>query len=218
VPEKPVEKVAAGIIDIGPIKADYRPKDGAPCAVLLHGVGAGKGEWAAFQDTLKQEGWCSLAFDARGHGDSKGKRWDRFTGPNDWIAILSDVEAMVGFLEAQGTPRSEIVLMGSSIGANLMGYAYNRDAALKLAILLSPGAQYQGVPLDQGLMGLDRRLILISAPDDAYSHASTKAAGLLLMHPESKILEAATGHGTDMLYGEKNTASSEAVLTILRGF
>ena len=185
--------------------ADYRtPAAGKPVLVLLHGLGAGRGEWSLFTAALAAKGYGSLAVDARGHGESGGPRYTAFRSPEAWLALEKDVDAAVDFLaKKKGLSSGRIALGGASMGANI---AIRAAARLKppFALLFSPGIDYQGVEAQPGLVGFGGPVVLAAAADDAYAATSCMALKPLLRDRRSRMLRAASGHGARMFEGPAN--------------
>ncbi|MFH1723378.1 MAG: alpha/beta fold hydrolase [Elusimicrobiota bacterium] len=199
-----VEFVAADKVRIA---ADFHvPAEGGAVFVLLHGLGAGRGEWGTFSALLAERGWGSLALDARGHGESGGPRYTTFDEPEDWAKIEMDLAAAVKFLDGEGIPPRRVVLAGASIGANLALRAAVRQPAVPFAILLSPGYDYQGILIREPVLAFDRPLIMAASLNDPYALRSAEVVSHFLRHRESWLLRAVSGHGVGMLEGRENRA------------
>lgn len=112
--------------------------------VLLHGLGAGRGEWKRFRSTLSARGYGSLALDARGHGGSGGPGYRTFRSSAAWIRIERDLEAAFAYLGRKNIADERIILIGASIGANLALRASVRRSSSPFVVLLSPGYDYRG--------------------------------------------------------------------------
>jgi alpha-beta hydrolase superfamily lysophospholipase len=180
-PAAPPESVRFKTSDGVELAAVYNaPADGGRVALLVHGAGAGKGEWTPLADALRRRGLGSLAIDLRGHGESAGSR-DDFNE--------RDLDAALAFLKKRGVPASRAGAVGGSIGANLVSRLARRTPKLAFAVLLSPGADYRGVAPAR-LRG--RRALAAASPGDAYAFETVKSLGL----PE---LIARRGHGAQML-------------------
>src|SRR5207249_982535 len=80
-----------GVELVGTYYPSTGPRQGkdAPCAILLHKFGSdrSKGDWDKLARELQEKvGMCVLAFDFRGHGDSRSVQ------PNFWkVAVNSDL-------------------------------------------------------------------------------------------------------------------------------
>jgi alpha-beta hydrolase superfamily lysophospholipase len=193
------------------IKATYQPpsKDG-PVAVLTHGLGSARGEWLAFSKDLRALGLGTLAFDLRGHGEStltpSGRKSYTSFQSTDWIYAVRDIEAVVGFLESRGIPRSRVGLIGASLGANISALAATMVDADWL-VLLSPGLNYQGVLLPTDFEKVP--LVTASANQDKYSFE----ASLILKRNGVPLLAAQGGHGVGMF---QDKAFTKALLDWIR--
>jgi len=75
-----------------------------PPALLLHAGGESRDVWAPIAAALSQAGCSSVAYDLRGHGESKG------VDATELPAFAADVAAMVDVLDAAP------VIVGSSLG------------------------------------------------------------------------------------------------------
>jgi len=165
-------------------------------AILIHGVGAGHGEWSDFEPRLWKLGMGTLAIDLRGHGESdhgpSGNRvWSQFSDI-DWVAAKNDILAAVNFLRRRGFSKNRIGLIGGSIGANLASRAAV-GLHLPWAVLLSPGGQYRGVRLE---IESGPHFCVAASPQDGYAFQTGLA---LLEEPNVVFLQATSGHGAQML-------------------
>ncbi|MBI5623555.1 MAG: alpha/beta fold hydrolase [Elusimicrobia bacterium] len=180
----------------------YRPgRKGRPVAVLAHGYGSGRAEWAGLALELQAKGWGTVALDLRGHGDSN-------TGPagrvdfnfidsqGTWSDAVADLEAVLEHLRLQKVPLSRTCLVGASIGANLVSLAAARHPGLACSVLLSPGRDYRGVKLDENPFPKVRTLAAAS-PEDPYAYQTL--VGFEARRSKIKLLEASRGHGVEML-------------------
>jgi len=177
---------------------------GAPVFVLLHGLGAGRGEWRVFRATLAARGYGTLALDARGHGESGGGSYRTFTTSGAWTAIEKDLDAAADFLAHRGVAENRLVLAGASIGANIVLRGIAARSAVPFVILLSPGTSYQGIFIEPLVRKLKRPLIAAAARDDPYSYRALFLMHDWVRHTDSALLSAGSGHGTGMLEGKIN--------------
>jgi pimeloyl-ACP methyl ester carboxylesterase len=80
-------------------------------AVLLHGGGQTRHSWRGTATALAGRNWATLAYDARGYGDS------------DWASSgdcsIDDYVADLVLVIAQLAPSRPLVLVGASLGAFL---------------------------------------------------------------------------------------------------
>jgi len=89
------------------------PRYGAPkgTVVFLHGLLSSREEFDEFPLWVSDEGYASLAFDFRGHGQSEG--------PRSLVSVersLGDIEAALRFLEGTGRLKGPLSLVGHSLG------------------------------------------------------------------------------------------------------
>ncbi|MFH1619186.1 MAG: alpha/beta fold hydrolase [bacterium] len=197
------------------LTADWlKPAQGRCVAVMLHGLGSGRGEWTPLDEKLAVSGFGFLAADMRGHGEStlarEGKRdYRSFTKTEDWAGAVKDIAACMAFLKEKGIKENRVILAGASIGANL---ALNAVVSLKMEpaglILLSPGLDYHGISTRSAIKKTGSLPVLISASrHDRYSWQSSA----ILTHLGGKkitFLEAPEGHGVNMFLGKANLSAS----------
>jgi alpha-beta hydrolase superfamily lysophospholipase len=185
------------------IAASYAPaKKDHPTAILVHGVAAGRGEYAVFASSLQARGWGTLAIDLRGHGDSTAgprgaESFELFDGQQEWPKAVYDVLAAERFLESKGVTERQVVLIGASIGANLCAMAFSAMPNARSLVLLSPGVNYRGAMLPS----LDpKRTILAASPGDTYAFVTIKNLTMIKdgVKPAFTVLLATGGHGAQM--------------------
>lgn len=189
------------------LAAEYAaPARGRAVLVLLHGLGAGKSEWAPFVASASARGFGALAFDARGHGDSGGPPFRTFTTPEHWLALRKDFAAAAAFLKKRGIGEDRLVLAGASVGASVALLSAPGHPRARAVLALSPGWAYQGLEVARAAAELDRPILFAAAPDDPYAWRSAERLAALARDPRSRFLRAVSGHGAGMLSGERNAA------------
>lgn len=210
-PAARAEKVAFKSVDGVPLVAEWRaPRRGQPVFILLHGLGAGRGEWKMFQARAAGAGWGTLAVDMRGHGDSGGGRYTEFRTPAQWRALEADARAALDWLaKVRHVAPERVVLAGASLGANIAAHAAADEPRAALALLLSPGWSYQGVTLADAVAASERPIVFTASAEDAFAFKSSQEALRLAKRPESTFLRAARGHGVAMLDGAENKAFAD---------
>jgi alpha-beta hydrolase superfamily lysophospholipase len=105
--------------------------EGEPRAgvVILHGAGSAKESHFDFARGCRADGMAALAYDARGHGHSKGP-----FGPG----ALDDVATMVGLLRERV---DRVAVRGSSMGGFQAIHAAARDSSLCAVVAICPAPE-----------------------------------------------------------------------------
>ena len=151
--------------------------------ILLHMLPTDRNEWRQFAIKLNNLGYNVIAIDYR---------WQ--TNPNAvYKDAVMDVKAARDFLNS-----SKILIIGSSIGANLaLNYAVD-DEDVDAIVLLSPGENYHDVATFDAMKQYNRAVLIVASEDDKQSiNASRKLYALAFGEKEIKIYPKA-GHGTNM--------------------
>lgn len=125
----------------------WGPADG-PLVLLQHGGGQTRHAWKGAGETLGSAGYCAVAFDARGHGDSD---WapDGLYGQD---VMVRDLECVVAAL---GNRRP--VLVGASMGGGTSLVAVGEehvDATALVLVDIAPNIESEGVKNIQAFMNL----------------------------------------------------------------
>jgi len=166
----------------------YAPPSGttnrAPAVLFLHSLGEDRDEWGSFPSLLNQNGFAVMAIDFRGHGDSTRRVTasgaqvidHRSFGPRDYQNMLLDINTAVDWLEEQpNVDKDRIVLIGSSLGANLAVRYATEHTELTGLLLFSPGMTYRDVRIDDAFPKLRRMpLRVVVSLRDTYAFESSK--------------------------------------------
>lgn len=174
--------------------------------ILIHMLNRTREDWQAFAAFLNQKGWTTLAFDLRGHGQSRGDEkkeidWKDFS-KDDFLTMIKDLEGAFQFLTSAQNPHPQnIFIIGASIGANLSVEFAAKNEAVRGVVLLSPGVDYRGVKPKRAVMDYKERPLLIAASEeDTFSFTSSDFLYQLAPTPEKEFVKIkAGGHGTEML-------------------
>ena len=194
--------------------------------VLLHGVASQKEEWNDFCNFLSRSGWNVLIYDQRGHGKSIHKKTGESIQYNsfyarginsEWGNMVLDLHSAVQFIsKSYKISQNSIVLGGASIGANIALRYASDHPEIPLAILLSPGLDYQGLTTHDAISKYGKRPLFIAvSPQDGYSYQSvmnlqsasqplTGKGPLFTVYVESKN----QGHGVQMFKRSSNAQAS----------
>lgn len=183
----------------------------APAVLLLHMLSRSRGDWTGFARRLADAGFCTLAIDLRGHGDSTTRvvsgapqefSFREFDpGGDEYRKMVLDAAAAREFLRAQpGVNQARLAYVGASIGANAAAVAAAADSEVRALVLLSAGIDYRRLRADDALTKYGGRpALLVASREDTYATRSAeKLVTLGQGVRELKLLEGA-GHGTLML-------------------
>lgn len=106
---------------------DCRGPEDAPTVLFVHGFGQTRGAWNGVAETMAAQGWRTLCFDMRGHGQS-----DRSPGGRYHMQQFFDDLAAVAAMQPQPS-----ALVGASMGGLLgLAVAGEHDPALFSALVL----------------------------------------------------------------------------------
>jgi len=179
------------------LAALYQPPEekGGRIVLLVHGVGAGKGEWDALAQKLWDSGLGTLAIDLRGHGESSGN-YKTFDKKALWPSCVNDLGAAMAFLKKKGYKTSRIGAVGGSIGANLVSLIAAQNKGMPFVVLLSPGMNYRGV---SPAALKDRRVYLAASPGDPTAYEAVQE----LSARDGGTVAKGNGHGAQMLQDSK---------------
>ncbi len=162
--------------------------------VLLHQRGGKASDWQSLCHALQQAGFTALAIDQRGAGRSikgpgpigVGAPWA--TGP--------DIAASIHYLD-----RTRVILIGASYGANnALIYAGRHARQLAAVILLSPGANYNGLDAIAAAPLCRIPVLMYTSKDDPIANTGPSRINTLLpgkAHWVDSVV--GTRHGTAML-------------------
>ncbi|ODS64484.1 MAG: hypothetical protein ABS41_01950 [Arenimonas sp. SCN 70-307] len=137
-----------------------------PGLVLAHGFGQTRQAWAATQQRLAAAGRASLAWDARGHGESGRNASDHAYHGEQFVDDVARAAAALG-----GQP----VLVGASMGGLTGLMAQSRHRAFSALVLVDITPRWEA-------SGVERILGFMTAhPDgfDSYEHAADEIAAYL---------------------------------------
>lgn len=191
------------------LQGDYTAPASSSSLVLvcLHGLGSSRGEWEPLIRQAAKRGWGSLAYDLRGHGNSRGtmvgntvNHEDPENGrdPEFWKLFPSDLGDVLSSLEKKtGGGPNRVVVAGASLGANVaVTYAAQRPG-LRAVVLLSPGLDYAGLQTEGPTMILETPALLVAAQPDRYAFMSGER--LVALAPKNRVtwwpLPKGTAHG-----------------------
>ena len=185
------------------IAADVYESGGDKFAILLHMMPATKESWKPFAHKLRKAGYTSIAIDERGHGGSTQGGALQYENMSDTQQQnkIRDIEVAYDHLKKEYAAEDKnIVVIGASIGANLMIRFLAKHPNIPIGIALSPGINYHGVTTTKSARVLHegQRLILVASDDDRRSFEAIHA--LEAKNPDriSTVEMSGVGHGTTM--------------------
>jgi len=171
VSEKISYKTSDGVTIVGTF---YRPKQlrmkKVPVVILLHMLSRSRADWAGFAEELTGEGYCALAIDLRGHGESTRfenaiRNWGDFS-ESDYRAMTRDVTGALAWLKSRPEANTDrIALIGASIGANVALISAQNEKTVRTVVLLSPGLNYRGLETAYAAEHYGTRAVLIAGSE-----------------------------------------------------
>lgn len=178
--------------------------DHPPGLILVHMLGTDRHRWEHFADSAARTGYMSLAYDMRGHGDSRRRNGKtvsfRSFNESDWKAAVADIAAAKNVLVEAGADPENIAIVGASIGANLALTYARDDPQIQAVVLLSAGLTYRGLEILSLMQGFRTRPVLIMAAEgDTYSASSGAKLEELSPGFSEFRMYPGSAHGTDLL-------------------
>lgn len=181
----------------------YNGTAGKPYMILVHGMNEDRKAYRTFAHELHQSGFGILSYDSRGFGDSKVKNGTIIEAiPDAEIQKGTlDVKAAVDALEQRGLTNNGVILVGASIGADVVAiYAVN-DSRIIDIVLLSPGDNYHGFYPGSAISKYTGGILFVAYTGDTtafafcsqYYNSSTKAKVTNFFHKDGLF------HGTGAL-------------------
>lgn len=215
------EKVKFQTTDDVTIVGNWNSVTGARKAVLLlHMMPATKESYAPLADELNKFGFATLAIDFRGHGEStnqgdKKLNYNNFSEAEQQAKRL-DVDAAMNFLKGKGFNDENILLVGASIGANLVADAMYRYNKVARGVLLSPGLDYRGVKTEPAIKQLTKiqAVWIVSSEGDKYSAESTFSLQQAKPGNVTISIVEESDHGTDLF--ESQTTLIQDIVKFLK--
>jgi iron(II)-dependent oxidoreductase len=191
----------------------HRPKNvlAAPLAVILaHEYYTSHHTWEAFAKRLAENGFTTLTFDYRGHGESPGFK--------DFSSIEKDTRAAIQFFQREGF--SQILCIGASMGGT--GCMAAAEELIGLANLSGPQDLESGVSIKRkALEELDiPKIFMISEEDTAGADFVKDFLKMAEMAPEPKEVYIYPGraHATGLLFETYGEEVQEVLLNFARSF
>lgn len=180
------------------IAATIYKSDADSGVILVHMMGKDRKSWAPIITNLATRR-AVIAIDLRGHGRSGGVL-RKFTD-DDYRAMVNDVAAA-----RKELGKSEVAIIGASIGANAAIKYAASDPSVKTVIALSPGFDYHGLRIDDVAPYLGRRILVVASSGDQYSYNTMRKLSEMNKDIETDTI---TGdkHGTDMFGTGKGVES-----------
>lgn len=177
-PQLPGEPVELKTVDGWTLHARYLPAaEGGKTLLLLHGAGGRKEEWRRLILAAQKRGYGAFALDFRGHGQSRTAPdgtpadWRKFPKPtkqvNEWANMLTDVQAAVDWLTANGVLEETIGVVGDHVGG-ILGLKHAAvHPKIALMAMLAPQVQYNDVTTVNAMRAYkDRPILLVYSEQD----------------------------------------------------
>ena len=125
------------------------------CVILLHDLEKTRAEFSDFTDKLRNENFCYLSLDLRGHGYSTNKgtqtEFAKTGQKNEFNKMVEDVYSAIKYLENKGFEQQDIYLLGAGLGANVAGKSLNKNINTAGIIMLTPSLKQRDVVTLSGI-------------------------------------------------------------------
>ena len=165
--EQKEEVITLSTQDGWALSALYRPAtDAKKTVVLIHDLNKNKEQFETLRADLGKEGFGSLAFDLRGHGQSTNKAeafsFAREGVDNEYNKMTRDVDAALNFLKKKRISETDIIVLGAGLGANVASKSMSFWPDVSAVALISPTTNNRDV-LAIPSMRLYKGVVLIAA-------------------------------------------------------
>jgi pimeloyl-ACP methyl ester carboxylesterase len=150
---------------------ETRGPAGAPAVLFAHGFGQSRHAWVRAAESLAEQGWRTITFDARGHGDSsrvKGGRYELEQFVDDLLVVARSLEAPP-------------VLVGASMGGllGLVAAGETRPAPFRALVLVDITPRWEAA-------GVERMLGFMRANPQGFASLDEAAAEVAAYLPQRR--------------------------------
>ncbi len=165
--------------------------------IFIHSLNSNRNFYDSIAQDLRYLNFTVYTFDLRGHGESITKGvWQKIE-PEDFQNMAFDLRVVIE--HAQKTSPKGLILIGSSIGANLaliQGSLY--DSVIGL-IILSPGRTYRGISIGELPTTLSKPHMVIVSDGDTYSYETS----FLFNKQNVFVVHGSSAHGENLYYNRE---------------
>ena len=211
-PERISFKTFDNIIIVGDF---YFVGQDSKTVMLLHELGKDRNVWDSFVPQLTVAGFNVIAFDFRGHSESRLQNGSIITYKafldSDWQLLQQDAKSARDYLFGKGISKNGIIMVGASIGANAGVQYASSNPEVEKVVLLSGGESYHGITVSGGFISSmnsqkgKTRFLFVSSADDKYSYDSSQK--IVAGAPNAELLNLESGgHGTQLLEAHPDLA------------
>lgn len=171
-----------------------------PTVILLHDYGFNRREWGIFIPDLIEHGFNVLAFDLRGHGQSK----ESGSASVDYLMSVGvlDVEAALKWVTSQkNTDKKRISLIGVGVGADITFLCAGQlRKHIRSAVVISP--TYSAV-IEGNIVSAEPHAVLFCASVKSSNGMAMMAAETLsnfTQDPKKIVIYNSAAHGFTLFY------------------
>ena len=150
---------------------ETRGPAGAPAVLFAHGFGQSRHAWVRAAESLAEQGWRTITFDARGHGDSSRVKDGRY----ELEQFADDLRVVARSLEAPP------VLVGASMGGllGLVAAGETRPAPFRALVLVDITPRWEAA-------GVERMLGFMRANPQGFASLDEAAAEVAAYLPQRR--------------------------------
>ena len=137
------------------IAATYYRGGSENCIILLPDLDKTRSDFATLTERLKNEDFCYLALDLRGHGYSTNKGsvmdFEKTGQKNEFNKMVEDVFSAIKYLKNKGFQEENIYLLGTGLGANVAGKSLSKNPNIAGIAMLTPSLKQRDVVTLSGM-------------------------------------------------------------------
>lgn len=137
------------------IAATYYRGGSENCIILLPDLDKTRSDFATLTERLKNEDFCYLALDLRGHGYSTNKGsvmdFEKTGQKNEFNKMVEDVFSAIKYLKNKGFQEENIYLLGTGLGANVAGKSLSKNPNIAGIAMLTPSLKQRDVVTLSGI-------------------------------------------------------------------
>jgi len=137
------------------IASTFYQGESKKCVILLHDLEKSRSEFSTLTEKLRNEHFCYLSIDLRGHGYStnKGKyeEFEKVGQKNEFNKMVEDVYSAIRYLNGKGFPNSDIYILGTGLGANVAGKSLTKHTDIAGIAMITPSLKQRDVVTLSGI-------------------------------------------------------------------